>query len=251
VAKVTSTGIPALDSAMMKGVPRGFTILVTGDPGTALELFAKQFAGANQDTENVVFFTTGERDQELMAAMEAFGFKTDMRVVNMGEQYYQTVLAQQLEISRYRQEGLTLKDVRKFESEARGQRRATDFLSYLTYEFAKMEAPFRAVIDSLDFFLDYYPHTSVLSVLRTIKSYTQHAESVCLVTMLNRRHDAVTQSGVEEIVDIVIELERVRDGNAFRRNLLLRKVRNHPQLTGIYNYEITKDGITPSPGAPG
>jgi circadian clock protein KaiC len=249
VAKVTSTGIPALDTALMKGIPRGFTTLVTGESGVATELFAKQFASANQDTENVVFFTTSERDQELLAAMEAFAFKTDMRVVNLGEQYYQTVLAQQLEISRYRQEGITLKDIRKFESEARGQRRALDFLSYLTYEFAKMEAPFRAVVDSLDFFLDYYPHTQVLSVLRTIKSYTQHAESVCLVTMMNRRHDAVTQAAVEEIVDCVIELERVREGGEFRRSLLLRKVRNNPSLTGIYPYEITKEGLVPS--APG
>ena len=248
---MTTTGIPALDTALLKGIPRGFTVLVTGDAGTALELFAKQFASANQDSENVVYFTTSERDQDLLAAMDSFGLKTEMKIVNIGEKYYQAVLAQQLEISRYRQEGITLKDIRKSETEARGERRSTDLLSYLTYEFARMEAPFRAVVDSLDFFLDYYPHTGVLSVLRTIKSYTQHAESVCLVTMLNRRHDAPTQSGVEEIVDCVLELERVREGATFQRNLLIRKVRNHPQLTGVHRYEITKDGITTLPPASG
>jgi len=249
--KVTTTGIPALDTALLKGVPRGFTVLVTGDAGTALELFAKQFAGANQETENVIYFTTSERDQDLLAAMDSFGLKTEMKIVNIGEKYYQAVLAQQLEISRYRQEGITMKEIRRFETEARGQRLTTDLLSYLTYEFSRMEPPFRAVIDSLDFFLDYYPHTGVLSVLRTIKSYTQHAESVCLVTMLNRRHDAPTQSGVEEIVDCVLELERVREGATFQRNLLIRKVRNHAQLTGVHRYEITKDGITTLPPASG
>ena len=54
-----------------------------------------------------------------------------------------------------------------------------------------------------------------------------------------------TQSGVEEVVDGIIELERVRAGDAFKRYLVIRKVRNHPEKTAIHAYELTKEGITP------
>lgn len=246
MSKVTSTGVSALDKSLLKGIPRGFTILVTGEPGSGLELFAKQFAGTNQKTENVVYITTTERDEDLLGSMEEFGFATDMRIINIGTQYYETVLAQQLEISRYRQEGISLKDVRLFESRARQGPKVQNFLTLLTYEFSRLKPPFRAVIDSLDFFLEYHPHAEVLSALRTIKARTQHEDSVTLLTMLNRVHDVGTQSGVEEIVDCIIELERVREGAAYKHSIVLRKVRNHPDKTGIYAYEITSTGITPA-----
>src|SRR2546422_58711 len=150
--KVVSTGITALDKALMNGLPKGFTVLVTGPPGSGTELLAKQFAGA------------GVRDE--------------------------------------------------------------------------------IVVDSLDFFLEYYAHADVLSALRTIKAHTQHEEGVALLTMLSGVYDTRTQSGVEEIVDCIVELERVRHENEFRRYLVLRKVRNHPEKTGLYEYTITDKGIT-------
>ena len=63
MAKVVSTGITALDKALMNGLPKGFTVLVTGPPGSGTELIAKQFAGASVRDENVVYFTTTERDE--------------------------------------------------------------------------------------------------------------------------------------------------------------------------------------------
>src|SRR2546426_1015747 len=113
-----------------------------------------------------------------------------------------------------------------------------------TYEISKRKPPFRLVVDSLDFFLEYYAHADVLSALRTIKAHTQHEEGVALLTMLSSVYDTRTQSGVEEIVDAIVELERVRHENEFRRYLVLRKVRNHPEKTGLYEYTITDKGIT-------
>jgi KaiC/GvpD/RAD55 family RecA-like ATPase len=62
--------------------------------------------------------------------------------------------------------------------------------------------------------------------------------------MLSGVYDTRTQSGVEEIVDCIVELERVRHENEFRRYLIIRKVRNHPEKTGLYEYTITDKGIT-------
>jgi KaiC/GvpD/RAD55 family RecA-like ATPase len=242
---VVSTGIPDLDGALMKGLPRGYTVLVTGPPGSGTELFAKQFAAAGGKGENVVYFTTTERDEDVLEAMKDFGWKADLPIVNIAERHYKAVLARRLEVSRFRQEGIHVKDLRQAAGAKDRRRKRTNFLSALTYEVSRLQPPFRAVIDSLDFFLEYYAHGEVLSALRTIKAHTQHEESVALVTMLKDVYDTRTQSGVAEIVDIVIELERVREGDRFKRYLILRKVRNHPEKTGIYAYDITKEGITP------
>jgi KaiC/GvpD/RAD55 family RecA-like ATPase len=244
VPKVVSTGITALDKALMNGLPKGFTVLVTGPPGSGTELLAKQFAGAGVRDENVVYFTTTERDEEVTATMEDFGWTTDVEIVNIGNLYYESVLARKLQVSQYRQEGITVKDLR---AEAGGSlEQNVNFLTSLTYYVSKRKPPFRIVVDSLDFFLEYYAHADVLSALRTIKAHTQHEEGVALLTMLSGVYDTRTQSGVEELVDCIVELERVRHENEFRRYLVIRKVRNHPEKTGLYEYTITDKGITAS-----
>ncbi len=244
MAKVVSTGIAALDKALMNGLPKGFTALVTGPPGSGTELVAKQFAGAGVKDESVVYFTTTERDEDVTSTMEEFGWTAQLKIVNIGTLYYESVLARKLQVSRYRQEGITMKDIMRKEGERSPTGPNVNFLTSLTYEVSKLKPPFRVVVDSLDFFLEYYAHADVLSALRTIKAHTQHEEGVALLTMLSGVYDTRTQSGVEEIVDCIVELERVRHENEFRRYVILRKVRNHPEKTGLYEYTITDKGIT-------
>lgn len=243
MAKTGSTGIPALDRAMMNGIPRGFTLLVTGAPGSGLDLYAKQFAGAGSKDENVVYFTTSEQDDDIVGTMQDFGWKADLTIVNIGNQYYETVLARRLEASRFRQEGLTMKDIMKLRSLEAGVRREVNFLTALSYEVSRLKTPFRLIIDSLDFFLQYYDHAEVLSALRTIKAHVQRTEGLALLTMLSGVHDSRTQSGLEGVIDAIFELERVREEAAFKRYLVIRKVRNHPDKTGIYPLGLTKHGL--------
>lgn len=243
MAKVVSTGVAALDKALMNGLPKGFTVLVTGPPGAGMELLAKQFAGAGVKDENVVYFATTERDEDVTGTMEDFGWKSDIKIVNIGNQYYENVLARKLQVSRYREEGISVNDLHP-DPKRPMEGRNVNFLTSLTYEVSKLKPPFRTVVDSLDFYLEYYSHADVLSALRTIKAHTQHEEGAALLTMLSGVYDTRTQSGVEEIVDIIVELERVRHEGEFRRFLILRKVRNHPEKTGLYEYTITDKGIT-------
>jgi len=97
VAKTASTGLPALDRVLMNGIPKGFTLLATSAPGAGLDLFAKQFAAAGAKDENVVYFTTSEQDEDIVGTMHDFGWKADITIVNIGNQYYETVLARRLE----------------------------------------------------------------------------------------------------------------------------------------------------------
>jgi len=242
VARMGSTGIGALDQALMGGLPKGFSALATGVPGSGVDLFAKQFASAGTKDESVVFFTTSEQDEDIVTTMQDFGWRSDLTIVNIGNQYYETVLARRLEASRFRQEGLTLKDLQKGRPEA-GIRREVNFITALSYEVNRLRPPFRVVVDSLDFFLQYYDHSEVLSAVRTIKAHAQRTEGIALFTMLSGVHDARTQSGLEGIVDAIFEVERVREGASFNRFLVIRKVRNHPEKTGIHALSLTKAGM--------
>ena len=227
----------------MDGLPKGFTVLVTGPPGAGLELFAKQFAGAAAKGEAVVYFTTSERDEDVVSTMKDFGWKADLTIVNIGNMHYESVLAPRLEASRYRQEGVTMKDLHKLRAVAAETKREVNFLTTLAYETSELRPPFRLVVVALDFFLESYAPIDVLSSLRTIKMHTQRAEGLALLTMLSGVHDPRVQSGVEEIVDCILELERVRDGAAFKRYLVIRKVRNHPEKTGVHPLTLTKEGL--------
>ncbi len=243
MAKAASTGIAALDKALMNGVPKGFTMLATGLPGSGMELLAKQFAAGAARDENVVFFTTHESDEDIVGTMQEFGWKADVTIVNIGNQYYETVLARRLEASRYRLEGIALKDLLKARNHEAGLRREVNFLTTLAYEVSRLKPPLRVIVDSLDFFLQYYDHAEVLSAVRTVKAHVQRTEGLALITMLTGIHEAKTQSGLEGIVDAIFELERMREADAFKRYLVIRKIRNHPEKTGIYPLTLTKAGI--------
>ena len=242
--ETTSMGIAELDKALMDGVPRGHSILVTGAPGAGIELFAKQFAQAGIGKENVIYFSTSERGEDVINTMKEFGWKTEMRIVNIGKMHYERVLAKNLEVSKYRQEGLKMKDILTYRPPPPGVSVSTNFLTSFTYEISKLKPPFRIVLDSLDFFLEYYEPSDVLSALRTVKAHTLHNGGVALVTMMKSVFDTRTESGVEDIVDVIIEMERQRDESSFKRNLLLRKVKNHPEKTRVLSCSIDSSGIS-------
>ena len=114
MAEIIPTGIPRLDEALIegKGVVQGSSIVVEGTSGAGKELLAKQFAAAGIGTENVVYFSTDETSGELVETFEHYNWPTDMRIVNIGTQYFEKVLARELQASRFKQEGLSVSELR-------------------------------------------------------------------------------------------------------------------------------------------
>jgi KaiC/GvpD/RAD55 family RecA-like ATPase len=238
---LTSIGIQALDEHLGGGIQKGSTILVIGSPGSGTEFFAKQFASVGQ--EPVTYFTSTERDEDVLSVMREYGWRTDVRIVNIGTRYYENVLAKKLEISRFRQEGVKLGDIRKFRD--KDASREENFLTFLAYEISKLTPPFRVVINSLDFFLENYESLEVLMAMRTIKAHTQHSESLTLMTMLKGVHDSRIQSSLEDLADVIIELDREKVGQEFKKLLVVQKVRNRPAMVGILPLAYDRAGIKP------
>jgi KaiC/GvpD/RAD55 family RecA-like ATPase len=238
---LTTIGIPALDEHLGGGVQKGSTVLVLGSPGSGTEFFAKQFASAG--TETVTYFTSIERDEDVLGVMREYGWRTDLRIVNVGTKYYEGVLAKKLEVSRFRQEGITLGDVRRFRDQDAAKEE--NLLTFLAYEVSKLIPPFRVVINSLDFYLENYDSSEVLMAMRTVKAHTQHSESVTLMTMLKGVHDSRIQSSIEDLADVIIELDREKVGHEFKKFIIVQKVRNRPAMVGIIPTTFDKTGIKP------
>ena len=246
MAEIVTCGIPRLDAALIegKGFKMGSSILISGTSGAGKELLAKQYAAAGVGAENVVYFSTDETSEELIETFEHYNWPTDMRIVNIGTQYFEKVLARDLQASRFKQEGLSVSELRNV-----GAYGATadqiNFVSDMTYEISKLRSPFRVVVDSLDFFLQYYSLAEVLSSMRTIKEYAQANGGLVLYTVSQDAHDSKTQSQIEAVADVIIELEVGRMAAEFENRMIIKKIRNHPEKAAVLIYAVTEHGITP------
>lgn len=237
----TSIGVRALDEHLGGGIQKGSTVLVMGTPGSGTEFFAKQFASVS--TEPVTYFTSTERNEDVLGVMREYGWRTDLKIVNVGSKYHESVLAKKLEISKFRQEGIKLGDIRRFRQEEVAKEE--NLLTFLAYEISKLAPPFRVVINSLDFYLENYESHEVLMAMRTIKAHTQHSESVTLITMLKDVHDSRIQSSLEDLADVIFELDKEKVGQEFKKFMVIQKVRNHPAMVGIIPLSFDKSGIKP------
>jgi circadian clock protein KaiC len=240
--ELVSTGVRVLDETLGGGIPIGFTTLVTGSPGAGMELLAKQFATAGKKTENVVYVSTTERNEDVLSTIKRFGWPQEINIINIGTLYYEKVLAKKLEVSKYRYEGLTREDIDALILGAESEREE-NFLSNLTYEVSKLDPPLRLVIDSMDFFLEQHPHQDVISALRMIKAHIQHSESVAFFTLQKDVYEKRTYSGIEGVVDCIIELDTWIEKAEYKRFILIKKLRNHPERTGVFKFSIGDSGI--------
>jgi KaiC/GvpD/RAD55 family RecA-like ATPase len=82
-----------------------------------------------------------------------------------------------------------------------------------------------------------------MSALRTIKAHAQYYGGVVLITMLRDVYDTTTQSGIEQLADVILEMEMFRTPKGFINYIIIKKVRNHPEKAGIFKYNITDNGI--------
>jgi len=247
VEEVVSIGIPKLDVMLLGGIPKGFVILVEGTPGSGMELFAKQFAGAKIEDEKVLYVATNETASDVKRVLRQYRWSTDITVDSIAKRYYDTILVKEMFINKLRREGLTVKEIETLGA-TKGKQFETkkaDFLAETEYKISTLEPPYRAVIDSLDFFLQQYPPETVIMTLRTIKAHTQRARGLTLMTMVSGANDAKVESSIRAIADCIIELEVQKLASEFENRLIVRKLKNHPDKTAILTYAITEGGITP------
>jgi len=242
------TGIEKLDDLLMNGIPRGYSMLVMGTPGSGFELLAKQFAKAGAGAENVTYYATNESAAEVIATMRYFNWPTNMTIVDINTQYYEKVLQKELEVARLQREGLTISDIAEIEAEETNvldEYKTINFHDEMLYDATSLTAPFRIVIDSIDFFFEHYPPQEVIAGLRSLKTYVQNMGGTMLVTSVKDSWEVKIEHALQAAMDVVLELEISRMGSTFENRLIIKKVRNRPDKNAILFYSITENGLTP------
>ena len=117
------------------------------------ELFAKQFTSPAEESDNTLYISTNEGQQEIIRIFQKYDWPLDISVRTIGEEYNSTVLERELLASRYRLEGFRLDDIRRLAQTRFVDDNTQDYLTEVTNEVMALGPYFRAVIDSLDFFL--------------------------------------------------------------------------------------------------
>jgi len=245
---VLPTGIEKLDDLLMNGIPRGYSMLGMGTPGSGFELLAKQFAMAGIGAENVVYYATNESAGEVIATMKYFEWPTNMTIVDIFTQYYEKVLQKELEVAKLQRDGITIADIVEMgtdEDIELDEYRTINFLDELLYDATSLQPPFRIIIDSVDFFLEHYPAEEVIAGLRSLKAYVQSQGGLLMITSVKGSWEARIEHALQAACDIVVELEVTRVGSQFENRLIIKKVRNRPDKNAILFYSITEKGLTP------
>jgi len=96
-----STGIEKLDTLLEGGIPKGFTTLILGAPGSSIEILSKQLATVG----STVYFTTEETKDEIVETMDRFGWNhKNVDFIDIALKYSQNVLrGEQKRVSIYEQ----------------------------------------------------------------------------------------------------------------------------------------------------
>jgi archaellum biogenesis ATPase FlaH len=247
-ANETIFGLPEVDERLIGGLPTGWVGILSGAPGSGIELLAKQFAKfANQKTP-VYYYTTIERTEDLLAAMRNFGWREDINLVNLLEDYYDRVLARNMEISRYREMGISPEEVTQFTMKGL-EAPKVNFVTRMICDLAALDKPFRLVVDSLDFFLELSDVNDVISMVRQIRYRAQRVGGLVIMTLSPGIHDLRVTGTLATIADVMLGLEVKQRANRFQYALSVQKIRNHPELTGVFNLDVGTMGIVSA--APG
>jgi len=243
--------IPEIDQPLAPALRPGWLAVLAGTSGSGAPLLAKQFAKAGIGTAPVLFYTTYERTDDVRSAFDDFGWDpSDVKIVNLADEYYERVLVRGLEVARVRERGLSIEDLHRAPSSGR-TRPSFSLTDRMLADLATIDAPFRMVVDSVDFFFEVLDPRDVITVARQIRHRCQTIGGQALITVHSPGHERPTTARLEDLADLVVTLRAEPHGDRHRHTLSVEKVGNRPDLTRIWRAQLEERGwrvAAPTPG---
>ena len=235
-------GIPEIDQPVWTALPPGWLSVLSGTSGSGAPLLAKQFAHAGVGDVPVLFYTTYERTEDVRKAFDDFGWDPgEIKIVNLADEYFERVLVRGLEVATAREGGISLNDLANSRTEDRA---LTPFslTNRMLSDLAKMDSPFRMVVDSVDFFLEVMEPHELTTVARQIRHRCQTIGGHALLTAHQVAHDRSVFGLLQDLADLVLDLRAEPTGDHYEHTLSLEKVANRPDLTHIWKAELGESG---------
>jgi len=244
-------GIPEIDQPIWTALPPGWLSVLSGTSGSGAPLLAKQFAHAGVGEVPVLFYTTYERTEDVRKAFDDFGWDPgEIKIVNLADEYFERVLVRGLEVATAREGGISLTDLEGMGVEDRA---LTPFslTNRMLSDLAKIDSPFRMVVDSVDFFLEVMEPHELTTVARQIRHRCQTIGGHALLTAHSVAHDRSVFGLLQDLADLVLDLRADPAGDHYDHTLALEKVANRPDLTHIWKAELGESGwhVGDAPGA--
>jgi KaiC/GvpD/RAD55 family RecA-like ATPase len=237
-------GIPEIDKPLGTALPAGWIAILTGETGAGAPVLAKQFAQAASGAVPVLFYTTYERTEDVRQTFSDFGWDADgVKIVNLAEEYYERVLLHGIEVARVRERGLSIEEV------AGGVRQTAPppkfrLTDRMLADLAAIDAPFRLVLDSVDFFFEVLDPREITVVVRQIRHRCQMVGGQALLTLHSAAHDAATTALLQDLADLVLVLRAEPKADRYAHTLLIEKVGHRPDLTRIWAAQLGNGGWT-------
>jgi len=216
-----STGIRELDQMLAGGIPRGFSVAVTGEPGTGKTILCIHFIaqGISED-DRCIYVTTEESRDSIIVQAEQFGFDFSRSIREKKLIIIDALMGMKEEWS------LQSLDVEELVNKVI---EAKKILGY---------GKGRLVIDSMSAFWLDKPAMS-----RRHSYFVKKVLSKWDFTTLMTSQYAITTSeafgwGVEHIADGIIRFRRSVRGGILRRYILIEKMRQTPHSLQMYEIDI-------------
>ncbi len=219
------TGVPGIDAMLRGGIPRGFLVAVTGEPGTGKTIFCLHFAWEGvKEGDRVVYVTTEESRESILSQAEQFGM--DLRgAVEEGRAVVIDALLGRAS-DQWSLRSLNPEDLVEIVLKAK---------KTLGYGRGRL------VIDSMSAFWLDKP-----AMARKYSYYVKKVLSRWDFTVLAVSQYAVTTSeafgwGIEHVADGIIRFRRFVRGGLLRRYVMVEKMRQTAH--DLRMYEVTvEDG---------
>lgn len=221
-----STGVAKLDEMLCGGIPKGFVVAVTGEPGTGKTVLCIHFiAKGIEEGDKCIYVTTEESRESVMRQAAQFGFDFKKAVEERKLIMIDALMRPSGE--PWSLQSLNPEELVNKVIEAKKQ------LGY---------GDGRLVVDSMSaFWLD------APAMARRHSYYVKKILSQWGLTILLTSQYAVTTSeafgfGVEHISDGIIRFRRAIRGGRLRRYILIEKMRQTPHDLRLHEIDI-RDGV--------
>ena len=219
--KRLSTGIPEVDKLIAGGIPEGFLVAITGEPGTGKTVFCMHFiAQGLRDCDKCVYVTTEESRESILRQAEQFnlGFREGLEAGKLIIIDALTGAEDRWSLKSLDVEALVDKVIEAKKELGRGRG--------------------RLVIDSMSAFWLDKP-----AMARKYSYFVKKVLARWNFTTLAVSQYAITTSeafgfGIEHIADGIIRFRRFVRGGVLRRFLLVEKMRQTPHSLTMHEVII-------------
>ena len=216
-----STGIPELDRMLAGGIPRGFSVAVTGEPGTGKTILCIHFiAEGIKEGDRCIYVTTEESRNSIITQAEQFGFDFSSAIEGKRLIIIDALMGTD---DPWSLRSLEIEDLVNKVIEAK---------KALGYGRARL------VVDSLSAFWLDKP-----AMARRHSYFVKKVLAKWDFTIMMTSQYAITTSeafgwGVEHIADGIIRFRRFVRGGVLRRYILIEKMRQTPHSLQMHEIAI-------------